>query len=155
MDILDSTLRIYNSTFNIPHSAFNTQSHPVREPGPPRPPREEPPDAPPPREDPPREEPPQREPEDDPRTDESRNDTFTKTFHIYKDGDAMMTLLAGAVFTLLILTAVYAFGVFGTPYLHAFRFAFYLILLMFIVVMVFAIGNQPFEGYDPTPDRPR
>jgi hypothetical protein len=69
-------------------------------------------------------------------------------------GDAMMTFLAASMFALLILTALYAFGVFGTPYLGAFRFAFYLILVIFLVVIVFALGNQPNEGYDPTPNGP-
>jgi uncharacterized membrane protein YhaH (DUF805 family) len=66
----------------------------------------------------------------------------------------MMTFLAASMFALLILTALYAFGVFGTPYLGAFRFAFYLILVMFLVVIVFTLGNQPNEGYDPTPKGP-
>jgi hypothetical protein len=66
----------------------------------------------------------------------------------------MMTLLAGSIFALLIVTALYAFGVFGTPYLGAFRFAFYLILVMFIVVIVFAVGQHPQQGYDPTPKGP-
>ena len=47
----------------------------------------------------------------------------------------MMTLLAAGMLALLIVTALYAFGVFGTPYLGAFRFAFYLILIMVVVVM--------------------
>lgn len=66
----------------------------------------------------------------------------------------MMTFLAGTIFLLLILTALYAFGVFGTPYLGAFRFAFYLILLIFFVVIVFSSNNAPFKGYDPTPSGP-
>lgn len=45
--------------------------------------------------------------------------------------------------------------VLGTPYLGAFRVAFYLIFLMFIIVVVCALGNHPFEGYDPTPNHPR
>ena len=66
----------------------------------------------------------------------------------------MMTFLAGTIFLLLIVTALYAFGVFGTPYLGAFRFAFYLILLIFVVVIVFSMGDDPFKGYDPTPKGP-
>lgn len=66
----------------------------------------------------------------------------------------MMTFRAGTMFLLLILTALYAFGVFGTPYLGAFRFAFYLILLIFVVVIVFSSSNAPFKGYDPTPSGP-
>ncbi|WP_447598116.1 hypothetical protein [Nitrospira sp. Nam80] len=66
----------------------------------------------------------------------------------------MMTLLAAGMLALLILTALYAFGVFGTPYLDAFRFAFYLILVMFLVVIVFTLGDYPNQGYDPTPSGP-
>jgi hypothetical protein len=66
----------------------------------------------------------------------------------------MMTFVAGSMLVLLILTALYAFGVFGTPYLGAFRFAFYLILVMFLVVVVYTLGNHPNEGYDPTPQGP-
>ena len=66
----------------------------------------------------------------------------------------MMTLLAAGMLALLILTALYAFGVFGTPYLDAFRFALYLILVMFLVVIVFTLGNHPNQGYDPTPSGP-
>ena len=66
----------------------------------------------------------------------------------------MMSLLTAAMFALLILTALYAFGVFGTPYLDAFRFAFYLVLLIFVVVIVFSMGDDPFKGYDPTPNGP-
>lgn len=66
----------------------------------------------------------------------------------------MMTFVAGSMLVLLILTALYAFGVFGTPYLGAFRFAFYLILVMLLVVVVYTLGNHPNEGYDPTPQGP-
>jgi hypothetical protein len=66
----------------------------------------------------------------------------------------MMTLLAAGMLLLLILTALYAFGVFGTPYLDAFRFAFYLILVMFLVVIVFTLGDHSNQGYDPTPGGP-
>ena len=66
-----------------------------------------------------------------------------------------MTLLTAGAFALLILTALYAFGFFSTPYSNAFRFAFYLILLLFTVMIVYALGDHPFEGYDPTPDGAR
>jgi hypothetical protein len=69
-------------------------------------------------------------------------------------GAIMMTFVAASMFALLIFTALYAFGVFGTPYLDAFRVAFYLILVMFLVVIVFTLGHQPNEGYDPTPNGP-
>ena len=64
------------------------------------------------------------------------------------------TFVAASMLALLIFTALYAFGVFGTPYLGAFRIAFYLILVMFLVVIVFTLGDHPNEGYDPTPGGP-
>jgi Na+/proline symporter len=67
----------------------------------------------------------------------------------------MMSLLVAAMFALWILTALYAFGFFSTPYSDAFRFAFYVIILVFAGMMVYAMGDHPFEGYDPTPDGPR
>ncbi|MET0514800.1 MAG: hypothetical protein ABW047_05665 [Nitrospiraceae bacterium] len=66
----------------------------------------------------------------------------------------MMTFLAATMLLLLILTALYAFGIFGTAYLGAFRFAFYLILLIFVVIIVFSMGDDPLKGYDPTPKSP-
>lgn len=37
----------------------------------------------------------------------------------------MMTLLAATVLLGVIITALYTFGIFNTPYTHAFRFGFY------------------------------
>ena len=39
----------------------------------------------------------------------------------------MMTLLTGLLLTAVIVIALYAFGVFNTPYLDALRVAFYLL----------------------------
>ncbi len=66
----------------------------------------------------------------------------------------MVTLLIATVLMGMIITALYAFGLFSTPYTEAFRIGFYLLLLMGLVVAVLAIGQQPFEGYDPTPSTP-
>ena len=62
----------------------------------------------------------------------------------------MLTLVAALLLTGLIVVALYAFGIFSTPYLDAFRFTFYLLLVLFVLSVWFSIGNQPFEGYDPT-----
>jgi hypothetical protein len=66
----------------------------------------------------------------------------------------MMTMLMAALLLLVILSALYAFGVFNTPYLDAFRFAFYLLLVMLIIVVVVSIGDNPKQGYDPTTASP-
>ena len=63
-------------------------------------------------------------------------------------------MLVATVLIGMILTALYAFGVFNTPYTDAFRVGFYLILLLGLVAVVLTIGRHPFEGYDPTPATP-
>jgi hypothetical protein len=66
----------------------------------------------------------------------------------------MITLLVATVLLGMIITALYAFGIFSTPYTDAFRFGFYLLLLVGLVAVVFAMRRNPFEGYDPTPSTP-
>jgi hypothetical protein len=66
----------------------------------------------------------------------------------------MMTWLAGLVFLALIVTALYAFGWFSTPYLEAFRFAFYLLLVLFALTVGISLMDQPPKGYDPTARTP-
>ena len=66
----------------------------------------------------------------------------------------MTTLLVATLLLGIIITALYAFGVFSSPYTDAFRFGFYLLLMVGIVAVVLAIGRHPFEGYDPTPGTP-
>ena len=62
----------------------------------------------------------------------------------------MMTLVSGLLLTALIVVALYTFGIFNTPYLDAFRFAFYLLLVLLVLSVWFNIGNQPSGGYDAT-----
>jgi hypothetical protein len=62
----------------------------------------------------------------------------------------MLTLLIGLLLTAVIVAALYAFGIFSTPYLDAFRFAFYLLLALLVLSVWFSIGNEPNKGYDPT-----
>ncbi|HSF69724.1 MAG TPA: hypothetical protein VLA47_05045 [Nitrospira sp.] len=62
----------------------------------------------------------------------------------------MLTLLTGLLLTALIVIALYAFGVFDTPYLDAFRFAFYLLLVVLVLSVWFGSVNHPNEGYDAT-----
>jgi len=62
----------------------------------------------------------------------------------------MLTLLSGLLLTALIVVALYAFGIFNTPYLDAFRFAFYLLLVLLVLSVWFSIANQPYGGYDAT-----
>lgn len=66
----------------------------------------------------------------------------------------MTTLLVATVLLGIIITALYTFGIFSTPYTDAFRFGFYLFLMIGLVAVVLVMGQQPFEGYDPTPGTP-
>jgi hypothetical protein len=66
----------------------------------------------------------------------------------------MTTLLAVTVLLGIIITALYAFGIFSTAYTDAFRVGFYLFLMIGLVAVVLVMGRQPFEGYDPTPSTP-
>src|SRR5262245_45261687 len=60
----------------------------------------------------------------------------------------MLTFFTGLLLTAVIVVALYAFGVFNTPYSDAFRATFYLLLVMLILSVWFVIGNQPYEGHD-------
>lgn len=114
---------------------------PVKEPGPQHPPEKEPPNDPPPHKDP---------PVDDSPMQASAEGKLTT----YAGGVAMTTLLVAVVLIGMILTGLYAFGTFSTPYTEAFRFGFYLLIALALVAVVLVVGRQPFEGYDPTPNSP-
>ena len=62
----------------------------------------------------------------------------------------MVTILAGVLLLAVIVIALYAFGIFDTPYLDAFRAAFYLLLVLLILSVWFSIGHQPTESPDRT-----
>ena len=62
----------------------------------------------------------------------------------------MITLLIGLLLTAVIVIALYAFGVFNTPFLDAFRVSFYLLLVLLVLSVWFSIGHQPHEGQDTT-----
>lgn len=72
----------------------------------------------------------------------------------FGSGSEVVTLLVGVVLLGMIITALYAFGIFSTPYTDAFRFGFYLFVMIGLVAVVLVMGRQPFEGYDPTPGTP-
>jgi disulfide bond formation protein DsbB len=58
----------------------------------------------------------------------------------------MMTLLTGLLLTAVIVIALYAFGVFNTPFTDAFRVAFYLLLVLLVLSFWMGIEHQPHEG---------
>jgi hypothetical protein len=61
-----------------------------------------------------------------------------------------MTLLTGLLLAAVIVIALYAFGVFETPYLDAFRIAFYLLVVVLILAFWFGVSHQPNQSYDST-----
>ena len=65
-----------------------------------------------------------------------------------------MTLVAAVLFVALIVVALYVFGWFSTPYVEAFRFAFYLLLVLLILTVGIGLYQHPYEGYDPTARTP-
>jgi hypothetical protein len=62
----------------------------------------------------------------------------------------MTTLVPALMFVALIVLALYAFRIFSTPYFEAFRYAFYLLLVLFALTLGFAMMDDPQKGYDPT-----
>jgi hypothetical protein len=67
----------------------------------------------------------------------------------------MTTVIVMVGIIALILTAVFAFGVLNTPYMEAFRVGFYFIVVVFVLVVLFALSGDPLGGgYDPTPRAP-
>ena len=62
----------------------------------------------------------------------------------------MLTLTTGLLLLAVIVIALYAFGVFNTPYLGAFRFAFYLLFVLLALAVWYGTMNPSHEGYDPT-----
>ncbi len=66
----------------------------------------------------------------------------------------MMTFVAAVMFLALVVVALYVFGVFDTPYLEAFRWAFYLLLVLLVLTVGFELMNPHLEGYTPTARTP-
>jgi hypothetical protein len=66
----------------------------------------------------------------------------------------MNMLVAGVLLLALIIAGLYAAGWLHTPYLNAFRFSFYLLLILFTLLVGFAIVGHQYEGYDPTAQVP-
>ena len=62
----------------------------------------------------------------------------------------MLTLLTGLLLLGVIVIALYAFGAFDTPYLDAFRAAFYLLLVLLLLSVWFSTGHQSNQPVDQT-----
>lgn len=69
-----------------------------------------------------------------------------------KDERRMTMMLIGIILVIIVLvTAVYGFGYFDTPYMGTFRVAFYFFLIFFLATLAVGVVFQPNQGYDPTP----
>jgi hypothetical protein len=64
----------------------------------------------------------------------------------------MLTMTTAVLFMCAIVIALYAFGFFNTPYLGAFRFTFYLLLVLLVLSVWVGITDQPYDGYNRTID---
>lgn len=62
----------------------------------------------------------------------------------------MNMLFAGILLIALTIVTPYVVGWFSTPYFDAFRFSYYLLLILLILTVGFAILGHQYEGYDPT-----
>jgi len=51
---------------------------------------------------------------------------------------------------IMMITALYGFGYFNSPYIGTFRIAFYFSLLFLVVTLVVAAMEQSNREYDPT-----
>ena len=62
----------------------------------------------------------------------------------------MNMLLAGILLVALGIVVPFVAGWFSTPYLDAFRFTLYLVWILLVLTVGFAILGHQYEGYDPT-----
>jgi uncharacterized membrane protein YtjA (UPF0391 family) len=62
-------------------------------------------------------------------------------------------MIVGMILAVMVLvTALYGFGLFDTPYMGTFRVAFYFFLIFFLATLVVGVVTQSYYGgYDPTP----
>ena len=61
-------------------------------------------------------------------------------------------MIVGIILAIIVLvTALYGFGFFDSPYMGTFRVAFYFFLIFFLVTLAVSIVSQSNQGYDPTP----
>lgn len=64
----------------------------------------------------------------------------------------MTMMIIGVILAVMVIvTALYGFGFFNSPYIGTFRIAFYFSLIFLVVMLVVAAMDQSNRGYDPTP----
>lgn len=62
-----------------------------------------------------------------------------------------MMIIGITLAIIVMVTALYGFGYFNSPYIGTFRVAFYFSLIFLVVTLVVAAMEQSNHGYDPTP----
>jgi uncharacterized membrane protein YtjA (UPF0391 family) len=63
-----------------------------------------------------------------------------------------MFTLGAVLLGLVIVAAIFGFGVVSTPFVGTFRIVFYFVLAFFLITLVVGIVQQSqYGGYDPTP----
>lgn len=68
------------------------------------------------------------------------------------DKGGMTMMIIGVILAVMVIvTALYGFGFFNSPYIGTFRIAFYFSLIFLVVTLVVAAMDQSNRGYDPTP----
>jgi len=61
-------------------------------------------------------------------------------------------MIIGIILAVLVMvTALYGFGYFNSPYIGTFRVAFYFSVIFLVMTLVVAAMEQSNRGYDPTP----
>ena len=66
----------------------------------------------------------------------------------------MFELVIGSLAIICIVLGLFVFGLFSTPYFEAFRFLFYLVLLLVVLTVGIQMTYHPFQGYTPTARTP-
>jgi uncharacterized membrane protein YtjA (UPF0391 family) len=66
-------------------------------------------------------------------------------------GELTMMIIGVLLAIIVMVTALYGFGYFNSPYIGTFRIAFYFSLIFLVVTLVVAAMEQTNRGYDPTP----
>ena len=67
----------------------------------------------------------------------------------------MFEWVIGLMLIACVILALYVFGLFSTPYFEAFRFVFYLLLVLLVLTVGIELTYHPFQqGYSPTARTP-
>ncbi len=66
----------------------------------------------------------------------------------------MFELVIGLMLLACVVLGLYVFGLFSTPYFEAFRFVFYLLLVLLVLTVGIQLTYHPLQGYTPTARTP-